>query len=384
MGKVLKVREVGDPALGKISEEVDIENINSEIIGIIEDLKTTLQFGTGLGIAAPQIGVNKKIIVVGASKDNITYNDAEDIPLTAMINPSWRKLSEDTDIQYEGCMSVPEIRGKVERYKEIELTYYNEDGKKIVKNLKGFFSRLIQHECDHLEGITFLEKVKTPNGFATKENIKKYGLRNNNIIKNIIFDLGNVLLGWNEDYIVSKFADNDEEKEILKKVIFKSEEWFKLDEGLINYKEAMIIFKEKLPSNLQKKLEKIMSTWYEYMPMNMDICNLIKKLKENNYNVYALSNTHISVYEYVKNSECGKYFDGFLISAKEKMMKPNANIYYRLFEKFKLNPEESFFIDDNEQNIIASEKCGMRGYVFDINNFEGLIRELKKNNIIIK
>lgn len=125
MGKVLKVREVGDPALGKISEEVDIENINSEIIGIIEDLKTTLQFGTGLGIAAPQIGVNKKIIVVGASKDNITYNDAEYIPLTAMINPSWRKLSEDTDIQYEGCMSVPEIRGKVERYKEIELTYYN-------------------------------------------------------------------------------------------------------------------------------------------------------------------------------------------------------------------------------------------------------------------
>ena len=63
--------------------------------------------------------------------------------------------------------------------------------------------------------------------------------------KNIIFDFGNVLLGWNEDYIVSKFADNDEEKEILKKVIFKSEEWFKLDEGLINYKEAMIIFKEK-------------------------------------------------------------------------------------------------------------------------------------------
>ena len=80
MGKVLKVREVGDPALGKISEEVDIENINSEIIGLIEELKTTLQFGTGLGIAAPQIGVNKKIIVVGASKDNITYNDAEDVP----------------------------------------------------------------------------------------------------------------------------------------------------------------------------------------------------------------------------------------------------------------------------------------------------------------
>ena len=95
-------------------------------IDITEDLKSTLEFGTGLGIAAPQIGVNKRIIVVGAKKENIKYNDAEEIPITAMINLTWKKLSEDTDVQYEGCMSVPSIRGKVERYKNIELTYYNE------------------------------------------------------------------------------------------------------------------------------------------------------------------------------------------------------------------------------------------------------------------
>ena len=94
-----------------------------------------------------------------------------------MINPTWKKLSEDTDVQYEGCMSVPSIRGKVERYKNIELTYYNENGEKIVKQLNGFFARLVQHECDHLDGIVFLEKVKGPNGFATKENIDKYNLR---------------------------------------------------------------------------------------------------------------------------------------------------------------------------------------------------------------
>ena len=177
MGKVLKVREVGEPILNKISTEVDIRNINSDILEIIEDLKATLEYGTGLGIAAPQIGVNKKIIVVGAKKENIKYDDAEDIPITAMINPTWKKLSEDTDIQYEGCMSVPAIRGKVERYKNIELTYYNENGEKIIKQLNGFFARLIQHECDHLEGIVFLEKVKEKNGFATVENINKYDLR---------------------------------------------------------------------------------------------------------------------------------------------------------------------------------------------------------------
>ncbi len=142
MGKVLKIREVGDPILQKKCDEIDIKNINREILDIIEDLKATLKFGTGLGIAAPQIGVNKRIIVVGAKKENIKYNDAEEIPITAMINPIWKKISEDTDIQYEGCMSVPVIRGKVERYKNIELTYFNENGEKIVRQVNGFLQDL--------------------------------------------------------------------------------------------------------------------------------------------------------------------------------------------------------------------------------------------------
>lgn len=177
MGKVLKIREVGDPILNKISEEINIKNINEEILEIIDDLKSTLEFGTGLGIAAPQIGINKRIIVVGAKKENIKYNDAEEIPLMAMINPTWRKTSNETDIQYEGCMSVPIIRGKVERYKDIELTYYDENGKKIIKQLHGFLARLVQHECEHLDGILFLEKVREKNGFATIDNINKYNLR---------------------------------------------------------------------------------------------------------------------------------------------------------------------------------------------------------------
>ena len=177
MGKVLKVREVGDPILEKKCDEVDIKDISKDILETIEDLKATLEYGTGLGIAAPQIGVNKRIIVVGAKKEKIQYNEAEEIPITAMINPSWKKISEDTDIQYEGCMSVPQIRGRVERYKNIELTYYNEEGEKIAKEISGFFARLVQHECDHLDGIVFLEKVKEKGGFATVQNLNKYKLR---------------------------------------------------------------------------------------------------------------------------------------------------------------------------------------------------------------
>ena len=177
MGKVKKIREVGDLVLEKVSEEIDISKIDSQILDIIDDLKQTLEFGTGYGIAAPQIGINKRIIVVGAKKENIKYNDAQDIPITAMINPTWKKLSDDVDTQYEGCMSVPQIRGKVQRYKEIELTYFDEKGAKITKQLNGFFARLIQHECDHLDGIVFLEKVKEHGGFATIDNINKYNLR---------------------------------------------------------------------------------------------------------------------------------------------------------------------------------------------------------------
>ncbi len=219
MGKVLKVREVGDPILEKKCEEVNIKNIDEEIIDIMEDLKATLEYGTGLGIAAPQIAVNKRIIVVGAKKENIKYSDAEEIAITAMINPTWRNLSEDTDVQYEGCMSVPNIRGKVERYKNIELTYYNEKGEKIVKQLNGFFARLVQHECDHLDGIVFLEKVKGPNGFATKENINKYNLRERNnkinirkVKKEDLRDVSEIAVnGWKTAYrgiVDDVFLDN--------------------------------------------------------------------------------------------------------------------------------------------------------------------------------
>ena len=95
-----------------------------------------------------------------------------------MINPTWKPLSEEKETEFEGCLSVPSIRGKIERYTNIEVTYYNEKGEKIVKQVKGFTARDVQHECDHLDGIVFLEKVQDKNGFATKDMINKYDLKN--------------------------------------------------------------------------------------------------------------------------------------------------------------------------------------------------------------
>ena len=203
------------------------------------------------------------------------------------------------------------------------------------------------------------------------------------MIKNVIFDFGNVIGELNEDKIAANYAENNEEKEILKKVIFKSDEWLKLDSGVLTYQEAIPTFKEKLPDNLKEKVEEIMSTWREKMSINKDICGLIKRLKEHDYKVYLLSNADVPMYEYVKNLEIGKCFDGILISAIEKMMKPNEEIYYRLFEMFGLLPEECFFIDDNEKNIISSRKCGMNGHIFDMNDFQSLLDDMKKNGVEI-
>lgn len=179
MGKVLRIREVGDPILNVRCEEVDVKNINSSILDEIEDLKETLNFTDGFGIAAPQVGINKRIVIIQVNKEKCTYKDCEEVPTTVMINPTWKKLSDNTDVEFEGCLSVPSIRGKVERYTNIEVTYYNEKGEKIVKEVCGFTARDIQHECDHLDGVIFLEKVKCENGFATKEMINKFDLKNN-------------------------------------------------------------------------------------------------------------------------------------------------------------------------------------------------------------
>lgn len=203
------------------------------------------------------------------------------------------------------------------------------------------------------------------------------------MIKNIIFDFGNVVLKWNTKELIKNYSNEPKEQEILEKVIFKSEEWLKLDNGLLNYDEAKIIFKSKLPDHLKEKVEEIMNTWYTKMPLIEETYNLIIKLKQNNYKIYALSNTHVTLYEYIKNSPIGKYFDGYLISAIEKMMKPNEDIYYRLFEKFKLKPEECFFIDDNKKNILTSRKLGMKGHIFDMNNYQKLKEELNENDIQI-
>ena len=202
------------------------------------------------------------------------------------------------------------------------------------------------------------------------------------MIKNVIVDIGNVLLEWNEDNIVKNISKDLAEQEKLKEVIFQSKDWAKLDAGTLTYTEAIQLFERKLPISLKARTKDIMNSWYQYMLFYEKTCKLVKVLKEKKYNLYILSNTHIPVYEYIKNSEIGDCFDGYIISSIERVLKPNKQIYIRLFEKFQLKPEECYFIDDSELNIESAKECGMDGFVFQIDEFEKLRKDLIEKKII--
>lgn len=124
--------------------------------------------GSDLRVIAIRVKLNKE--------NKNSYKDMREIPLTVMINPRLKVIGNaETDLQYEACASVPEISGKVRRYKSIFLEYYTEEGIKVQTIANGYLARLVQHECDHLDGIVFLDKVE--GGFATKKMIKKFNLK---------------------------------------------------------------------------------------------------------------------------------------------------------------------------------------------------------------
>lgn len=108
----------------------------------------------GIGLAAPQVGVSKRIIVVGLPKKH----DDENFPITLMINPVILSKSPETDIDEEGCLSLPGLTGKVQRSTSVEVEWYDNKGKKMKKNIVGYGARVIQHEVDHLDGILISDK----------------------------------------------------------------------------------------------------------------------------------------------------------------------------------------------------------------------------------
>lgn len=199
--------------------------------------------------------------------------------------------------------------------------------------------------------------------------------------KNIIFDLGNVLLNFNpEEYLKTKIIEDDKVSEVHKE-IFKSKEWIMLDRGTITEEEAINILVKNSSQN-GELIRLAFENWYELLTPIEDSVMILKKLKNAKYKVYFLSNFHMLAFEYItKKYDFFNFFDGGIVSYREKLLKPEEGIYKRVIEEYQLNPVESIFIDDVQANIEGARKLNFETILFK--SSKDLKEELRRYNINI-
>ena len=175
MFKDFNIAQIGHPILRNKTKDIPINEITSENTQkIIEKMIKTMRKHNGAGLAANQIYEPIRICIIEVL-DNPRYKHLNTIPLKVLINPKIIiKKDTATFNSYEGCLSVPNLRGKVKRYNTINVTYYNMDAKKITEDIKGLESIVYQHEIDHLHGYLFTDKVEDNSTLVTYENYQKY------------------------------------------------------------------------------------------------------------------------------------------------------------------------------------------------------------------
>ena len=188
------------------------------------------------------------------------------------------------------------------------------------------------------------------------------------MIKNIIFDFGQVLVHFEPEYMTRKYCENDNDVNLLKDVIFDRLYWDRLDDGTISDEEVITKVKERLPARLHKVCEEIYYNWYYNIPAFEGINDLIIELKEKyGMKLCLLSNISKGFAEHVKNNDYPilNYFDDLVLSAVCGYTKPSYEIFDYICTKNSLKKEETIFIDDSQKNINGAKNYGINTYLFD-------------------
>jgi len=142
----------------------------AELDKLIVDMIDTMEAEDGAGLAAPQIGVLLRVVIFGIT-ENPRYPGMDPIPMTTLINPEITLLSDEKEHGWEGCISVPDMRGLVPRYKSIRYSGYDASGSKMEKEVEGFHARVVQHEIDHLDGVLYPQRIEDMTQFGYKEEL---------------------------------------------------------------------------------------------------------------------------------------------------------------------------------------------------------------------
>jgi peptide deformylase len=164
---IREVLKMGDPRLLALSEPLR-EFGTPELAELLQDMQDTMRNLNGAGLAAPQIGVGLRVVIFGF-EDNPRYPDEDAVPFTVLINPELTALSDEQAEGWEGCLSVPGMRGLVPRYRELRYTGFDAAGNPIDRTVKDFHARVVQHEVDHLDGILYPRRIRDLTQFGFNE-----------------------------------------------------------------------------------------------------------------------------------------------------------------------------------------------------------------------
>lgn len=198
------------------------------------------------------------------------------------------------------------------------------------------------------------------------------------MIRNIVFDMGMVLIRWNAESLLSPFHLTHEEEKMLEQELFFTVDWVRLDHGTITEDEVVAHACARLPEKLHDIVREITYRWYEKHLVPVDgMADVVRELKANGYGIYLLSNAGLSLRRYFGRIPGAECFDGLMVSAEEKMLKPQHEIYEALLERFNLTASECCFIDDQPANIEAAQCVGLYGVQFR-DDIPRLRRELKE------
>jgi len=156
---ILKVARIGNPIVRAAAQPVDVDAIRTAPIQrLIDDMVETMHEYDGVGLAAPQVHVGLRLAVIEVPADD--ERSESGVPLTVLVNPRVTPLGEETEVGWEGCLSIPDLRGQVPRQKRLRLEALDRQGKAYTVEAADFFARVIQHECDHLDGGVYLDRME--------------------------------------------------------------------------------------------------------------------------------------------------------------------------------------------------------------------------------
>lgn len=204
------------------------------------------------------------------------------------------------------------------------------------------------------------------------------------MIKNIIFDIGNVILNFNLLNVLPAFTDDKDEQNFILDNIINSPEWLGnalIDTGYIKKEDAIEIVKDRTNHINDKLVSDFWNTYNNYALVDENVIDLIKKLKNNNYKIYLLSNINPYTHDFVKVSGLFDLVDGYVLSYMEHKIKPYDSIYKTLISRYNLNPNESLFVDDKEENVKTANRLGMLGKNVKPDNYDSIIAMLMEYNI---